>query len=123
MNPPILIAEDDEAILEVMTIILEGEGHKIAIAKSAEEIFTVVADIIPCMLFLDISLGGSDGRDITKRLKSRDDTKMMPVIISSANADTVEIAKEVGADDVLIKPFEIDELLGIVQKYTTSERS
>ena len=120
MRPTILVADDDSAILEVMTIVLEGEGHDVVIAKDEEEIFVRLNDSLPRLILLDIGLGGSDGREVTKRLKSAEYTRQIPVVISSANSDTAKIADEIGADGFLSKPFEIDELLRIVNTHISS---
>ncbi len=71
-------------------------------------------------MLLDIWLGGSDGGKIAKTVKSNKQTKHIPVIMISANNETEKITKEAGADDYLLKPFNIDDLLHIVRKHLKS---
>lgn len=116
-NKKILIAEDDEAILEVLKSILEGDGYQTFCPKTERGIHDVVANEKPSLILLDIWLSGHDGAKIAKDLKAKDQTKHIPVIIMSANNETQEIAQNVGADGFLLKPFTIDELLEITRKY------
>lgn len=113
----ILIAEDDEAILEVIKSILEGEGYRTYSPRTEREIYEVVDNEFPELIFLDIWLAGHDGGKIAKVLKGKEQTSKIPVIIMSANNETEEIAEQVGADGFLLKPFTIDELLQVVRKY------
>lgn len=113
----ILIADDDQSILEVIQLILEDEGYKVDTSVDGEDIFNMKSDF-PDLLLLDIRMSGIDGRDICKYVKSHHHIKNIPVIMISANKDTEQIAKKVGADDFLTKPFEIDDLIGKVKKYT-----
>jgi DNA-binding response OmpR family regulator len=62
-------------------------------------------------------MSGVDGRDICKQLKSKKQTKNIPIIMISANKDTEKIAKNAGADGFIAKPFEMKELLTTVGRY------
>src|SRR5438270_346268 len=118
MSKKILIAEDDQAILEVLKSILEGEGHLTLTPKSERAIHEMVRREAPDLILLDIWLLGQDGGKIAKDLKAKDETKNIPVIMMSANNETEKITKEVGADGFLLKPFTIEELLTIINKHT-----
>lgn len=120
MNKKILIAEDDKAISEVVTIILEQEGFRTVFADKEEVIYKILKEQEPDLMLLDIWLGGSDGGKIAKTVKSNKHTKHIPVIMISANNETEKITKESGADDYLLKPFNIDDLLHIVHKHLKS---
>jgi DNA-binding response OmpR family regulator len=117
MNKKILIAEDDTAILEVIKIILEGEGYEIHSTDEKDTIYKLISEHNPNLILLDIWLSGHDGGKIARHLKSKKETKHIPVIIISANNETAKITKESGADDYLLKPFDIDDLLKIVKKH------
>jgi CheY-like chemotaxis protein len=116
-NNKILIAEDDEAILEVLKSILEGEGYLTFSPRTERAIHEVVRTERPSLILLDIWLSGHDGGKIAKDLKAKEETKHFPVIIMSANNETQEIAQSVGADGFLLKPFTIEDLLKITRKY------
>lgn len=113
----ILIAEDDGAIIDVMRIILERAGHEVLHATNEKDIMTLTTEKEPQLLFLDISLGADDGGKITTRIKKSFTQYYLPIIIISANTQTAKIARKSGADGFLLKPFDIDELLNLVDKY------
>lgn len=118
----VLVVDDDDGIVEVVQIVLEGEGYNVRTSYDdsfMEQILTNVPDLI----LLDVLLAGpsayTDGRIICQRLKSDERTKQIPVIMLSAHADAGKVADSSGADDFLEKPFDVDALIEIVQKYTS----
>lgn len=112
----VLIADDDPAILEVITLMLEDAGYdsRTTVDGHTEKI---VKKYLPDVILLDIWMSGLDGRTICKSLKKHKLTMHIPIIMISANKDTEKIAKESGADDFIAKPFEMDDLLKKVAKY------
>ncbi len=123
MNYKILVAEDDQAILEVIKIILEGEGYSIITTDSEQVIRKMVNDDPPALILLDIWLAGHDGGKIAKDIKDNKKTAYIPIILISANNETEKIAKDAGANGFLLKPFDIDELLQIVEKYVPNKKN
>lgn len=111
-----MLADDDMAILDSVKILLEDEGYEVDAVSSGAKVRSLNADL-PAVLILDIWLAGEDGREICKVLKHQEETKNLPIILFSANQDVQHIAQEVGADDFLFKPFDIDDLLDKVQRY------
>lgn len=120
MKKKILIAEDDKAITEVVKLILDNEGYEVFTADQGKIIYKIVDKNKPDIILLDIWLYGEDGGQIAKHIRSKNETKHIPIVLMSANNETEKITKEVGADDFLLKPFDIDELLHIVRKYIGS---
>lgn len=118
MTKKVLIAEDDEAILEVLKSILEGEGYQSFCPKTERGIYEVIRKESPELILLDIWLSGQDGAKIAKDLKTNEETKHVPIVMMSANNETEKITQKVGADGFLLKPFTIDELLAVMRKYT-----
>ncbi len=114
----ILIAEDDTSILEAMQIMLEDAGYEVATTVDGQAIRDM-QDELPDVILLDIWMSGIDGTGICHNLKSQDHTKHIPIILCSANRDTKKLAKACGADDFLAKPFEMLDLLGKIEKYTS----
>jgi CheY-like chemotaxis protein len=109
----ILIAEDDPAILDVLQLILEEGGY--AVESVADE--AALSDFPnghPDLLLLDIWMSGWDGREICRSLKGREETKHLPILLCSANRDGEQIAREVGADGFIAKPFDLDALLATI---------
>jgi DNA-binding response OmpR family regulator len=117
MKKKILAADDDPAILEVITLMLEDGGYEVRTTFDRQtEKFA--QEYLPDLILLDIWMAGVDGRDICKSLKGKKLTKHIPIIIISANKDTEKIAEESGADDYLAKQFDMKDLLSKVAKYT-----
>ena len=113
----VLVADDDPAILEVITLILEDAGYEVKTTVNGHtEKFA--EKYLPDLILLDIWMVGMDGRNICKSLKAEKLTKHIPVIMISANKDTEKIAKEAGADGFLAKPFDMKDLLSTVAAYT-----
>ena len=112
----ILIIEDDRDILEALRIILEERDFEVLALDRAESIEGHIDDFKPDLILLDIWVSGSDGRDVAKWLKKNESTKTIPLVMVSANISTPSIAKEVKADDFVLKPFDIDHLVSVVEK-------
>jgi DNA-binding response OmpR family regulator len=115
----VLIMDDDPAIVEALSLMLEDAGYTIR-TLDEREILETLAENLPGVLLLDIWLSGKDGRTICRDLKSRPATRNLPIILMSANSDIQRIAKESGADDYLAKPFSMKELVTKVEKYLAS---
>jgi DNA-binding response OmpR family regulator len=120
MKKKILVAEDDKAIIEVVKIILENEGYEVLTADQGDTVYKAVDEYAPDMILLDIWLFGEDGGKIAKTIKAKANMKHIPLVMMSANNETEKITKEAGADDFLLKPFNIEDLLYMVKKYTKS---
>jgi DNA-binding response OmpR family regulator len=117
----ILIVEDDAFIVEALSMIFEDEGF--SVTSSADgEIFSAPLVEHPHLILLDIRLNGTDRRDICKWLKEHPDLKYIPVILISGNREIEHIHKDCGADDYIIKPFELNDLLHKVNVFTTSQQ-
>lgn len=116
MKKRIVVAEDDTGISDVLQMILEDVGYEVQIMLSGTQVYQLRPPL-PELLLLDIWLGGADGREICKFLKSQATTSHLPVILLSAQKGIRAIAKEVGADNYLAKPFEMDALLALVEQY------
>ena len=113
----ILVADDDPGIIDVMKIVLEDEGFEVITTMKGENSSKLCREK-PDIIFLDIWVSGMDGNIICRRIKEDKDLKHIPVIMFSANGNTKKIATECGADGFLPKPFELDELLDMINKYT-----
>ena len=113
-----MVADDDPDILEVINLILNVKGYEVKTEKNGENLLQMKEDI-PDLLLLDIWMSGIDGRDICKQLRSRQETKDLPVIMLSANIDIKKMTDDCGATDYLAKPFDINALVGIIEKHTS----
>jgi DNA-binding response OmpR family regulator len=112
----IVVVENDPAITEVLTIILQGEQYRVECFDNTSFIDGLVHDM-PGLILLDMWLSGLNGKDVCLQLKENTVYKHIPVIIMSANQDVKLHAEEACADDYLSKPFDINDLLLIVKKH------
>ncbi len=111
----ILIADDDTAILEVLTIFLDEMGYEVETTYDGHSLRTFEHGY-PDVLLLDIWLSGVNGRDLCIYLKSQEETRHIPVILISANRDMERVARDAGADDFIAKPFDLDKLLDKIER-------
>lgn len=119
MNKKILVVDDDPDILDAIQFTLESEGYEITTSEKGEyaENLHDKNNNLPDLIILDVLLSGKDGRTICKKLKSQKDTKSIPIIMISAHPDAERSSKEVGAEDFLAKPFDIDVLIQKVKRH------
>ncbi len=117
MAKKILVVDDEESILDAVKLILEDEGFLVKAIFKGDEVYKEVEKFNPDLILLDVLMSGKDGRTISKNLKSIEKTKNIPVIMISAHPTASETLKEYKADDFLAKPFKVDELLEILEKY------
>lgn len=112
----VLVVDDDNDILNVIRIILEDEGYEVSTLDNGREVLGEVASNMPDLILLDVMLCGMDGRDICKNLKSHALYKLIPVIMISASHNLQGLLEDEGsADGFISKPFDIDELIAVVE--------
>ncbi len=119
MRKKIVVADDDVAISDVLQQVLEDEGYEVIPMLHGETLLHL-REPFPDLLILDLWLAGIDGRTICQKLKNQENTSHIPIIIISALSETERIANKAGADDFLAKPFELDTLLALIEKYLGS---
>lgn len=106
----VILADDDPAIQDSVTLMLEREGFSVSVHPNG----SLLLDghfAVPDILLLDRLLPGIDGLDVCKALKNRPATAEVPIIMLSASPHIGRMAKEVGADDFLEKPFSKRQLI------------
>ena len=115
----IYIVEDDLNIREIETFALNNSGHQVEGFESGKEFFKRCSNRIPDLIVLDLMLPDMDGIEIVKGLKSKNETKKIPIIMVTAKSSEIDKVKglDCGADDYLTKPFKKDILLDTVKKY------
>jgi two-component system phosphate regulon response regulator PhoB len=115
--PTVLIVEDEAAQREVLAYNLQAEGYRVAQADNGEEALLMVAEEAPDLIVLDWMLPNVSGIEICRRLKSRPETKAVPIIMLSARSEEVDLVRglETGADDYMVKPYSVMELMARVR--------
>jgi CheY-like chemotaxis protein len=126
-RPKILVVDDEPFNLEIMQEILEDD-YEVAYAKSGRECMSVVLEIMPDVVLLDVNMPGMSGYEVCQQLKENPRTTNIPVTFVSALDTLAErlAGYEVGGDDYICKPFEAGELLSkvsIAVKYKKERES
>lgn len=115
----ILIVDDEEFILNLLTNGLIEDGFEVRLAKNGFDALMEVEKNTPDLIISDIMMPRLSGLDLLKGLKNNDKTKDIPILLISAvdHADTVQEGLDLGANDYITKPFKISEILGKVRHY------
>lgn len=111
----ILLIDDDLGILEATKAILEMEKYEVITATTSNQIKLKEGEL-PDLILLDMLLSGEDGKVIAKKMKSEEETKNIPIIMLSAYPNVEKEIRQAGADDFIAKPFNMNELLKMIQK-------
>ncbi len=119
-EPPILVADDDEHTVELVSLYLRRAGYRVEIAYDGDETLRKVKDVQPALIVLDVMMPGPDGLQICRKLRGR-----MPILLLTARASDIDriAGLRLGADDYVTKPFNPDELVarvGAVLRRTAS---
>ena len=116
-HPTVLVVEDEPAQREVLGYNLEAEGFRVSCASNGEEALLLVDEMRPDIIVLDWMMPNVSGIEVCRRLKSRADTRMIPIIMLSARSEEIDRVRglETGADDYVIKPYSIVELMARVR--------
>lgn len=115
--PSVLVVEDEPAQREVLAYNLQAEGFRVQQADNGEEALLIVAEETPDLIVLDWMLPSVSGIEVCRRLKSRADTKNVPIIMLSARSEETDLVRglETGADDYIVKPYSVAELMARVR--------
>lgn len=111
-----LILDDDDSNAEALALIMQEEGYEALSIISASDLFQTITDFNPHILLLDIQLGTYDGRIICRNLKQQAATKYLPIILISAMLSSQLTETNANEDGMINKPFEIDELISMVER-------
>ncbi len=113
MDNKILVIDDDNAINELIKVNLELAGYKVFQAFDGIKGFALAKQELPSLIVLDVMMPEVDGFTVAKRIRENSDTKNIPIIMLTALSQLNDKVNgfNIGVDDYLVKPFEIEELL------------
>ncbi|WP_299294411.1 phosphate regulon transcriptional regulator PhoB [uncultured Tateyamaria sp.] len=116
-QPRVLVVEDEPAQREVLSYNLEAEGFAVSRAQNGEEALLLVDEDMPDIIVLDWMMPNLSGIEVCRRLKIRPETRAIPIIMLSARSEEVDKVRglETGADDYVIKPYSVIELMARVR--------
>ncbi|MBN9050974.1 MAG: phosphate regulon transcriptional regulator PhoB [Rhizobiales bacterium] len=117
MAARILIVEDEEPLTLLLRYNLEAEGYEVDAAARGDEAQLRLQETTPDLVILDWMLPGLSGIELCRRLRARPETKSLPIIMLTARGEESEKVRGLatGADDYIVKPFSVPELLARVK--------
>ena len=116
-QPVVLVADDDDDILELVVFRLERSGYTVLQAHDGAQALELARSSQPDLAVLDVMMPKMDGFELTQRLREEEGTSKMPIILLTARSQEADIQRgfDAGADDYIRKPFSPQELRSRVQ--------
>ncbi|MDI7276665.1 MAG: response regulator [Anaerolineae bacterium] len=111
----VLVVEDDPSVSDFVESLLVSEGFEVRLARDGEEALQEIDRARPDLILLDLRLPGMSGVTFLRRLRERPGP-YVPVILTTAAPEETELAKETGAEGVLVKPFGLAEFMAEVRQ-------
>lgn len=117
MHPKVMVVEDEDAISELLRYNLESEGYDVEVQVRGDDAELRLREFVPDLLLLDWMLPGLSGIELCRRLRLREETENLPVIMLTARSEETERVRglSTGADDFVVKPFSVPELMARVK--------
>lgn len=119
----ILVIDDESEIIDMLTVVLKARNYTVISALDGQRGIERVKKDRPDLILLDILMPGTDGYSVCTKLKTDKETKNIPVIILSGMDEREAIIKchNLGADDYIVKPFNLTTLLTKIRKFTNGK--
>jgi len=111
---PILVVDDNEQILEILTKYIQNEGWPMLAARSGEEALALFAVADPAIILLDIMLPGIDGLEVCRRIRTVSSVPILMITAKDEDADRI-LGLDIGADDYIVKPFSPGEVMARIR--------
>lgn len=117
MKPQVLVVEDEDALATLLQYNLEKEGYLVTLAGDGEEALMLADEAIPDLVLVDWMLPKVSGIEVCRRLRSRQETSNVPIIILTARGEESDRVRglDIGADDYIVKPFSMTELFARIR--------
>ncbi len=117
----VLVVEDSDVIRRVLVLILQAEGYRVVESPDGKQVAELVRKVRPDVVTLDLSLPDVDGREVLRSLGTDEALREVPVIVVSAFADALSAAERWYAADVIVKPFDLDDLLERLERAASGQ--
>jgi len=125
MQATVLLVEDDMAQREMLSYNLEAAGYNVITTDNGEDALILVDENDPDLIILDWMMPRLSGLETCRRLKSNQKTKNIPVLMLSARSEEVDRVRglDIGADDYVVKPYAVAELMARVKAHLRRTRA
>ena len=116
MSASLLIVEDEEPLQVLLSYNFQAEGFRVRSTTRGDEVDVLLKEELPDLIILDWMLPGLSGIEVCRRLRAREETRQIPVIMLTARGEESERVRGLatGADDYVVKPFSVPELIARV---------
>ncbi len=116
-KPTILVIEDEGALVTLLRYNLERDGYRVVEARDGEEALIVAAEETPDLILLDWALPNLSGIEVCRRLRMKGETRNTPIIMLTARGEESDRTRglDTGADDYVVKPFSMTEMLARIR--------
>ncbi|MEM7619592.1 MAG: phosphate regulon transcriptional regulator PhoB [Pseudomonadota bacterium] len=116
MSAKVLVVEDEDSLAMLLRYNLEVEGFKVNVVKRGDEVELAISEETPDLILLDWMLPGLSGLEICRRLRTKRETRNIPILMLTAKDEEHDRIRglNTGADDYVIKPFSVQELMARV---------
>lgn len=116
MSKRILLFEDEDDVRTSIEMILNKSGYTVKGCAEGSNVFDRISDFKPDLILLDIKLEKEDGRDICRSIRANDETSTIPVIMVSGVPELYNSIADVGANDIVLKPFDESTLIQRIER-------
>ncbi|GAB4225088.1 MAG: hypothetical protein Kow0049_02280 [Stanieria sp.] len=122
MSKSVLVVDDYADILYLFKLSLESEGYEVKQASNGKEALAMVQEINPELVVLDVMMPNTDGLEVTRQIRNQLSLSTMPILLVSANYEiSQDCAYNNGANDILYKPFHLENFFDKVKNLIKSE--
>jgi DNA-binding response OmpR family regulator len=117
-DEPIFVVDDDPDSLDIVRTYLEGRGFSVITASSGSEALAKMEEVHPAIILLDVMMPGMDGWEVARIVKNHPDFGDVRVVMLTALGEFQDKQEglRAGADDYMVKPIRLDELIGKVER-------
>lgn len=119
MKPSALVIDNDQSIVDLLSFILEDGGYTVYTALDGPEGVELARRHTPAVIVCDLMMGQMHGFEVVQRIRAHPELARTVVIVASSKSYRPDIdrARELGANDYLVKPFRAEELLEMIERH------
>ena len=117
----VLVVEDHQDMIDLMQLVLEGEGFYVAVAADGEQAIELLTQFRPAIIITDLMMPKTTGVELIRHVKSKPELADIPIVAMSAvRSGEMHEAKAAGAVEALTKPLDFDRLVELLKHYVPS---